>query len=467
MKKIKELIASGRDYNRIFDEIRRVLDDTKHEEYINEITLLESRFRDIGNEYNRGTINNEKYSIERIKIFNSILKLADEIEKKKIVSEENKVVAFFENITNKVEDLAYKTRTRPFLIIIPILALTLCGILGYNIWKLKYKKFTWHLATTWEYKKGSIPVEEMQSFVDDVYKNTGQRLKIIPKEYGGKEGTVDKPIKLFEQVNNGEIDALYSISYNWVSLNKQSKVGYFFAALPFGKEFEEYDDWFEKGNGKKFWQEYYNRLNYNVYAFPLGHSGKQYGGWFKDSISRKSLPEIYMRIPGLQGDVLKSIGAKGTFFCLQREIDGCMSDSVNLTAVEWLGPHEDHIIGMDKHMEFKHYYKEGWHEHDNVFELLINKNKYDELPSDIKKVLETLMQKYNYRIYIKFKARNEKYWEVLKNKKNDHIETHEYMPVWFIQELKRQWEVIRESECARDTFFNRIWHDYNNHIINQ
>ena len=57
-----------------------------------------------------------------------------------------------------------------------------------------------------------------------------------------------------------------------------------------------------------------------------------------------------------------------------------------IDACEWVGPHDDMILGL--HKTARYYYYPGWHEPGNVNEFGFNKKAYDALPVDLQRTLD-------------------------------------------------------------------------------
>ena len=120
-------------------------------------------------------------------------------------------------------------------------------------------------------------------------------------------------------------------------------------------------------------------------AFPMGNTGVQMTGWFRKELkSVEDFNGLKMRIPGLAGKVYAKLGVNvqllpgGEIFpALERGV---------IDAAEFVGPFQDRRLGLQK--AAKYYYTTGWHEPNNVTELLINKAAWDSLPSDLQEIVK-------------------------------------------------------------------------------
>jgi len=56
-----------------------------------------------------------------------------------------------------------------------------------------------------------------------------------------------------------------------------------------------------------------------------------------------------------------------------------------IDAAEFVGPYQDRRLGLQK--AAKYYYTTGWHEPENVTELIVNRNAWDFLPADLQAIV--------------------------------------------------------------------------------
>ena len=57
-----------------------------------------------------------------------------------------------------------------------------------------------------------------------------------------------------------------------------------------------------------------------------------------------------------------------------------------IDATEWIGPYHDFLMGFFR--AAKYYYYPGWHEPGTAIELIINKLAFEQLPSDLQRIVE-------------------------------------------------------------------------------
>lgn len=185
----------------------------------------------------------------------------------------------------------------------------------------------------------------------------------------------------FEAVSAGTIHMNAANAYFWAG---QIPAAQYFTTVPFGMNFQGTNAWLYHGGGLELWHELYAARG--LVAFPMGNTGVQMTGWFREPItSVDDFNGLNMRIPGLAGKVYAELGVNvrllpgGEIFpALERGV---------IDAAEFVGPYQDRRLGL--HQAAKYYYTTGWHEPNNVTELLINADAWAELPDDLKAIVQT------------------------------------------------------------------------------
>ena len=145
----------------------------------------------------------------------------------------------------------------------------------------------------------------------------------------------------FDACSAGTVEMNYANSYFWTG---KSFAAQYFTAVPFGLNFVGFNGWIYDGGGLELWREVYDK--FNLVPFLCGNTGVQMTGWFRKPIEKVSdLKGLKMRIPGLAGQVYRSLGvdamllAPGDIFpSLERGV---------IDAAEFVGPYLDRQLGND------------------------------------------------------------------------------------------------------------------------
>jgi TRAP-type mannitol/chloroaromatic compound transport system substrate-binding protein len=84
-----------------------------------------------------------------------------------------------------------------------------------------------------------------------------------------------------------------------------------------------------------------------------------------------------------------------------------------IDATEWIGPYHDYKMGF--HQVAKYYYYPGWHEPGPVLELIINKDKFNDLPEDLQEILRSACAQINQWMVNESDTKNGEYLQKIIN----------------------------------------------------
>ncbi|QEL12436.1 TRAP transporter substrate-binding protein [Kushneria phosphatilytica] len=256
----------------------------------------------------------------------------------------------------------------------------LVGLAGAPMIARAADKQQFHWRMTSAYPSGSpfysTGPGSASDFVKRVEAASGGRLKIdfYPA------GELIPALGGFDAVRGGTVQMNWGNAYFWAG---RSFAAQYFTAVPFGMDVMTVNAWLYHGGGQALWDEVY--ADFGLKALPAGNTGMQMTGWFKKPLEGlESFKGLRMRIPGLAGKVYEQLGVNvkvlpgGEIFpALERGV---------IDAAEFVGPYLDRQLGLQN--AASHYYTPGWHEPSNVSELLINKAAWQQLPDDLKAVVQ-------------------------------------------------------------------------------
>ena len=262
------------------------------------------------------------------------------------------------------------------------------------------EKFEWRMVTAWP---PHFPIlgEGADKLSKNIDEMSGGRLKI--KVYGGRE--LVPALESFDAVSQGVAEMCHSSAYYWAG---KSPAAQFFSGIPFGMNTHQAYSWIFNGGGLELWREVYEP--FNLIPFPAGGTGGQMGGWFNRQINSVSdLKGLKMRIPGIGGKVLNKAGGSSVLSA-GGEIYTNLERGV-IDAAEWAGPYHDYLMGF--HKIAKYYYYPGWQEPASFIELIVNKNSFNKLPDDLKKIVETAATAHCTKMVSEFEVKNVEYYKKL------------------------------------------------------
>jgi len=274
---------------------------------------------------------------------------------------------------------------------------------------------------------------------------SGGRLKI--QVFGA--GELVPPGEGFDACASGTVELNFSTPYFWTG---KSFATQYFAAVPFGLNYQGVNGWFYAGGGMDLFHELYAK--HGLIAFPCGNSGFQMTGWFKKPIEKiEDFKGLKMRIPGLAGKVYQSLGvdvrllpAGEIFPALERGV---------IDAAEFVGPYLDRRLGL--HKAAKYYYTTGWHEPATVAELMVNLGAWKKLPPDLQAIVQNVCTAANCLTEAWAQATNAEAMDDLV--KNQGVIARA-LPDEVIAKLRTETAKVLEESATKDPFTKKVHDSY-------
>ncbi len=263
----------------------------------------------------------------------------------------------------------------------------------------------WRMVTTWPKNFPGLGTGA-NLLAEYINKASDGRMKITV--YGA--GEIVPAFEAIDAVGNGTVEMGHGAPYYWKG---KVAAAQYLAAMPFGLTAQEQNAWFQYGGGQEIADKIYEKLNCKF--FPSGNTGTQMGGWFnKEMNTIDDFKGLKMRIPGLGGEVIQAAG--GNVVNLPGgEIPPALQSGA-IDATEWVGPYNDLAFGLYK--SAKYYYYPGWHEPATTLENFINLSAWNDLPNDLKAIVEQANRATNQMVLSEFVARNNQALKTLQEKHN-------------------------------------------------
>lgn len=190
------------------------------------------------------------------------------------------------------------------------------------------------------------------------------------------------PFEILDAVSSGKVNAGWAISGYWKSKMPEAAI---FSAVPFGPEAPEFISWLYEGNGLKLYQKMYDDGKFNVHVVPCSISAPETAGWYKNEIKTKEdLKGLKIRFYGLGGEVMNKLGSSVSLIP-GGEIFSALEKGV-IDATEFSSPVVDQLLGF--HKIAKYNYFPGWHQQATIFELLVNKNTWNDMSKQQRSAVE-------------------------------------------------------------------------------
>jgi TRAP-type mannitol/chloroaromatic compound transport system substrate-binding protein len=244
---------------------------------------------------------------------------------------------------------------------------------------LSQNKITWRMVTTWPKGLPGLGVGA-QRLADRITAASGGRLTVQVFS----AGELVPPFQSIDAVIDGGAEMSHGASYFW---QNKSKALAFFTGVPFGMTSRELSAWMRFLGGQEVWNEVYDQ--FGLQGFLSGDTGTQAGGWFRKELTGlDDVKGLRFRTPGLGGQVWGKLGASVTTTPPGEIFQALQSGT--LDAAEFVGPYNDLALGFYK--VCKIYYTSSFVEPGLATELVVNKSKFQALPSDLQALITDICQ---------------------------------------------------------------------------
>jgi TRAP-type mannitol/chloroaromatic compound transport system substrate-binding protein len=280
--------------------------------------------------------------------------------------------------------------------------------------------------------------------------------KLIAERAGGtlaldlkQPGDGTKPHEILDKVASGEVDAGFATASFWAA---EIPAAALFAGFPFGPDGAAYLAWFDRGNGRKLYQEMYDHAGKKVHVLPCAFGGAEAGGWFAKEVSGKDdLKRLRMRIFGLGARVMSRLGA--TTVLLPGSALLRAFERKEIDAAELYTPAVDLNQGLKD--KVKLVYAPGWHQPETVLELLINKDRWNGLSDEQRAIIEDACRT-TLQATLKDSAKLQA--DALAELGKEGLKVTPF-PDDVLSALREAWREIEHEEGARDYFFKTVVDD--------
>ena len=263
-------------------------------------------------------------------------------------------------------------------------------------------------------------------------------------------GDGTRPHEILDKVSDGKVDAGFATASFWAAKVPAATL---FAGFPFGLDAKSYLAWFDKGNGRKLYQEMYDQAGLKVHVIPCAFGGAEAGGWFAKEINtKKDLEGLRMRIFGLGARVMSRSGAVPVLMP-----GGALPKAFakgQIDAAELYTPAVDRAKGLQD--EVKLIYMPGWHQPETVLELLINKDRWNALGKDRQGLIEAVCGELLQSTLGESAGLQAAALASLSTEDSVRILP---WPEEILQALRASWAEIAKEEGIRDSVFKQVLED--------
>jgi TRAP-type mannitol/chloroaromatic compound transport system substrate-binding protein len=263
-------------------------------------------------------------------------------------------------------------------------------------------------------------------------------------------GELVPTLEALDAVSNGSVDAAYTTSGYW-----QGKItaASLFAAVPFGPEAGEFLGWMLYDDGAELFQRMYDQAGYNVHVLPCGIIAPETSGWFKNEInSMADLEGLNMRFFGLGAEVMQRLGVS-TSLLAGGDIFPALERGA-IDATEFSMPRIDARLGFHQIAKFNYF--PGWHQPATLYELLINKDRWDDLDERSQKQIEVACLANVTTNFAEGEATN--FDAMVENVEKNGVTIKQWSPE-MLATFESTWNEVAAELAAEDAFFAEVWAD--------
>ena len=263
-------------------------------------------------------------------------------------------------------------------------------------------------------------------------------------------GELVPPFEILDAVSTGKINSGYATAGYWAGKIPAAPL---FSAVPFGPEAGEYMAWLYYGNGLSLYQEMYDQAGFNVHVIPCAIIAPETSGWFANEInSPADLEGLKMRFFGLGGKVMQKLGV-ATSLLPGGEIFPALEKGA-IDATEFSMPAIDARLGFHKLVKFNYF--PGWHQQATLFELLINKDVWNEVGDQHKAIIENACKASMADSFAEGEAIQHDV--LIDNVQNNGVTIKKWSDE-MLDTYRATWEEVAVEEAANDEFFAKVLGD--------
>lgn len=265
-------------------------------------------------------------------------------------------------------------------------------------------------------------------------------------------GKLVDPFEILDAVSTGKINSGYTTAGYWAGKIPASPL---FSAVPFGPEAGEYMAWLYYGNGMSLYHEMYDQAGYNVHVLPCAIIAPETSGWFAKEINTPAdLEGLKMRFFGLGGKVMQKLGV-ATSLLPGGEIFPALEKGA-IDATEFSMPAIDARLGFHKLVKYNYF--PGWHQQATVFELMINKDVWNEASEQHQAIITNACKASMADSFAEGEALQ--FNAMIDNVENNGVEIKQWSDE-MLATFEATWDAVAEEEAANNEFFAKVLADLN------
>ena len=263
-------------------------------------------------------------------------------------------------------------------------------------------------------------------------------------------GELVPTLEALDAVSSGSVDAAYTTAGYWQGKITSASL---FAAVPFGPEAGEFLAWMLYDDGAELFQRMYDENGYNVKVMPCGIIAPETSGWFKEPInSVEDLEGLNMRFFGLGAEVMQRLGVSTSLLAAGDIFPALERGAIDAT--EFSMPLIDQRLGF-YNIASNNYFP-GWHQPATMFELLINKDRWEDLDELSQNQIEIACLANITTNYAEGEAKN--FAAMISNVEENGVTIRQW-PDEMLATFESTWNEVAVELATEDEYFKLVWDD--------
>src|SRR5687767_1983621 len=306
------------------------------------------------------------------------------------------------------------------------------------------RKVQWKMASAFGSKLPHLGTSATR-FADNIKVMSGGSLELKFFE----PGALVPALECFDAVSKGSVESCWTTpGYH---TGKYPALA-FFTTVPFGPQIGEFLAWKWFGGGNELRNEIYAK--HNLFALDCFAIGPETSGWFRKEVKNVSeLKGIKMRFFGLGAQVMQKMGVN-TQLLAAADIYPALERGV-IDATEFSMPTIDKALGF--HQIAKYNYFPGWHQQVSVSELLINRQKWNELSDQHKMLIKMALGESVMHTFAETEAHQ---FDVMAEARSKHGVQIKRWPDDILKAFETAWLEVLSEESAKDPLFKKVADSY-------
>lgn len=261
-------------------------------------------------------------------------------------------------------------------------------------------------------------------------------------------GAVVPAFSLLDAVSKGTLDGGHGVlGYNY---GKQNALALYSSGPAFGMDANMLLAWHKYGGGKELLVKLYDSIGANVVSFLSGPMATQAFGWFKEPIRKtEDLKGLKFRTNGLAIDMYTAMGASVNALP-GGEIVPAMDRGL-LDGAEFNNASSDRLLGFPD--VSKVCMLQSFHQAAETFEINFNKDKYNELPDNLKAIIDNAIEASS--ADMSWKSVDRYSIDYIRLKEEDNVKFYKTPDSILLDQLK-VWDDIIATKAEENPLFKEI-----------